>query len=241
MYTKMVDKYEVKKYIADLIGEEYIIPTIAVYNNFDEINFSKLPNKFVIKCTHDSGGLVICKDKKKFDIDSARNKINKSLKINYYRYGREWPYKNVKPRIIIEKYMEDKNDCELRDYKFYCFDGYVKALLVATNRQNETEELCFDYFDNKYKHMNLTNHWHPNAKVIPHKPKKFEDMLKLAQKLSKGIPHVRVDFYEVDGKIYFGELTFFDMAGFLKIHPDDWELEWGNLIKLPYKNMINKK
>ena len=128
--------------------------------------------------------------------------------------------------------MEDVNDKELRDYKFYCFDGYVKALMVATNRQSDTEELCFDYFDNKYNHLNLTNHWHPNAKIIPHKPNQFEQMIKLAEKLSKGFPHIRVDFYEVNNKIYFGELTFYDMSGYLIIHPDDWNLEWGNLIDL---------
>ena len=231
-YTTMVDKYEVKEYISKTIGKEYVIPTIGIYERFDDINFSKLPNRFVIKCTHDSGGLVICKDKTKFDIKSARKKISKSLKRNYYYIGREWPYKNVKPRILIEKYMEDKKDEELRDYKFYCFDGYVKALMVATNRQSDTEELCFDYFDNKYNHLNLTNHWHPNAKIIPHKPNQFEKMIKLAEKLSRGFPHIRVDFYEVNNKIYFGELTFYDMGGYLKIHPDDWNLEWGNLIDL---------
>ena len=240
-YTNMVDKYEVKKYIEKVIGKEYIIPTLGIYDKFDDIDFSKLPNQFVIKCTHDGGSIFICKNKKDFDIESARKKINKKLKMNYYYHEREWPYKNVKPRIIIEKYMEDKNDKELRDYKFYCFDGYVKALLVATNRQSETEELAFDYFDNKYNHLKLTNHWHPNAKTIPHKPKQFEKMVELASKLSKGFPHIRVDFYEVNGEIYFGELTFFDMGGTLKIHPDDWELEWGNLIKLPDKKINGKE
>lgn len=231
-YVNMVDKYEVKNYVANIIGEKYIIPTLGVYNNFDEIDFSKLPNQFVIKCTHDSGGLIICKDKSKFDKKEAKSKMNKSLKINYFYAGREWVYKNIQPRIIIEKYMEDKNDKELRDYKFYCFDGYVKAILVATNRQSDTEELCFDYFDNKYNHLNLTNHWHPNAKVLPHKPQNFDKMLEIASKLSKNIPHVRVDLYEVNNSIYFGELTFYDMGGYLKIHPDDWDLEWGQLIKL---------
>ena len=235
LYTDLVDKYEMKKYITNIIGEEYIIPTIGIYNKFSEIDFSELPKKFVIKCTHDSGGLVICYDKNTFDIKDARKKINRALKQNYYVKFREWPYKNVKPRIIIEKYMEDNEDLELRDYKFYCFDGYVKAIMVATNRQNKTEELCFDYFDSEYKHLNLTNHWHPNAKIKPHKPKQFEKMLELARKLSKGFPHIRIDFYEVNNHIYIGELTFFDMGGLLKIHPDDWETEWGNLIKLPDK------
>ena len=234
-YIKMVDKYEVKKYIADKIGEQYIIPTLGVWSRFEDIDFSKLPNQFVLKTTHDSGGVVICKDKENFNYVEAKHKLKKSLKRNYYYGSREWPYKNVVPMIIAEKYMEDNESNELRDYKFYCFDGYVKALLVATNRQSKTEELCFDYFDDNYNHLNLTNHWHPNAKVNPVKPKEFELMKKLAKKLSNGFPHVRVDFYEANGKIYFGELTFFDMGGFLKIHPDDWDKEWGSLIKLPNK------
>ena len=232
IYTTMVDKYEVKKYISNIIGSEYVIPNLGVYNNFDEINFDEMPNQFVIKCTHDSGGLVIVKDKEKFDKESAKKIINKSLKRNFYYFGREWPYKNVKPRIIIEKYMEDKNDKELRDYKFYCFNGKMKALLLTTNRQSKTEKLAFDYFDEKFNHLNLINYWHPNAKITPHKPINFEKMKELSEKISKGIPHVRVDFYEANGKIYFGELTFYAMSGFLKLYPNDWELEWGKLIDL---------
>ena len=235
-YTNMVDKYEVKKYIEKIIGKKYIIPTIGVYDKFEDIDFSKLPNEFVIKCTHDSGSSFICKDKKNFDIKKTRKIINKKMKKNYYYLGREWPYKNVKPRIIIEKYMEDKADKELRDYKFYCFDGLVKALLIITNRQSKNEEVAFDYFDDKYNHLNLTNYWHPNAKKIPHKPKQFEKMVELASKISKGFPHIRVDFYEANGEIYFGELTFFAMSGILKIYPTEWEMEWGNLIKLSNKN-----
>lgn len=131
--------------------------------------------------------------------------------------------------------MEDDSDKELRDYKFYCFDGYVKALLLATNRQGK-EGAFFDYFDSSFNHLKLTNHWHKNAPVSPHKPEHFDKMIELAKKLSTGIPHVRVDFYEANGKIYFGELTFFDMSGFLIIHPDTWEKEWGDLITLPSKS-----
>ena len=128
--------------------------------------------------------------------------------------------------------MEDDSTSELRDYKFYCFDGYVKALLVATNRQSKTEELCFDYFDGDYNHLNLTNHWHPHAKVLPQKPELFDEMKTIAQKLSKGKAHVRIDLYVVNGKIYFGEYTFFDAGGYLLIHPDHWEKEWGDLISM---------
>lgn len=232
IYTTMVDKYEVKKYVADSIGEEYIIPTLGIFDKWEEINFDELPNQFVIKCTHDSGGIAICKDKKNFDYKNAKKKINKSLKNNYYYSNREWPYKNVKPRIIIEKYMEDENDKELRDYKLYCFDGNVKATLLVTNRMSETQESCFDYFDENFNHLDIVNHWHPNSKILPHKPKNYEKMVELACKLSKNIPHVRVDFYEVNNQVFFGELTFFAMGGFLILSPDDWELEWGNLINL---------
>src|SRR5699024_8410056 len=135
IYTKMVDKYEVREYIANHIGEEYLIPLIGVYDSFEEINFNELPNQFVLKCTHDSGGLVICKDKSKLDIEAARKKINDSLKRNYYYLFREWPYKNVKPRVICEKYMVDEFEKELKDYKFFCFNGKPKALFVASDRE----------------------------------------------------------------------------------------------------------
>lgn len=234
LYTKLVDKYEVKKYVSSLIGEQYIIPTINVWDNFDDIDFDSLPDRFVLKCTHDCGSIVICKDKTSFNVEEAKAFITKKQKVNYFWGGREWPYKNVPPRIIAEQYMEDAADGELRDYKFYCFDGFVKALLLATNRQGKGGAF-FDYFDSNFNHLNLTNHWHKNAPEAPHKPKHFDEMLKLAQILSVGFPHVRVDFYEANGKVYFGELTFFDMSGFLIIHPDNWDNEWGNLIKLPKK------
>lgn len=239
-YTTMVDKYAVKKYVADKIGEQYIIPTLGVWERFADIDFDKLPYQFVLKCTHDSGGLVICRDKSKFDIEAARKKINRSLKRNYYYSSREWPYKNVKPRIIAEQYMEDKTDGELRDYKFYCFDGFIKALLLATSRQSEGGPY-FDYFDYNFNHLALTDHWHKNATKTPHKPSHFDEMVRLSKVLSKGIPHVRVDFYEANGHVYFGELTFYDMGGYSRIHPDEWEVEWGDLIKLPKKRGKNGK
>lgn len=232
IYTTMVDKYAAKKYVADLIGEEYIIPTLGVWNTPDEIDFESLPRQFVLKTTHDSGGIVICKDKSKLNFKDAKSKLWKSLKRDYYLVHREWPYKNVPKKIIGEKYMEDNDDKELRDYKFYCFNGKVQALLLATNRQSKEEPLCFDYYDNKFEHLNMKNHWHPNSRKKINKPQKFEEMVELASELSKGIPHIRVDFYEVNGKVYFGELTFFDMGGYLIIYPQDWDVEWGKLIDL---------
>lgn len=228
-YTKMVDKYEAKKYVSNIIGEEYIIPTIGIYENFDEINFDELPNKFVMKCTHDSGGIVICRDKKNFDINIAKKKINKCLKTNYYYPGREWPYKNVKPRIIIEKYMEEKNFTQLNDYKFMCFDGKVKCCFVCSERDNKNEGLAVTFFDENWEKMPFIRHYRNSSKKID-KPKKFDLMVKLAEKLSKTIPFVRVDFYEIGGKVYFGELTFYPGSGFEEFKPDEWDEKIGDWI-----------
>ena len=232
-YSDMVDKYEAKRYVADRIGEEYIIPTLGVWDSFDEIDFSSLPNQFVLKCTHDSGGLVICKDKANFDIDEARRKINRSLANDYYLWGREWPYKNVKHRIIAEKYMEDSKTSELRDYKIFTFDGVAKALFIAANRQ--TGKTTADYFDMDFKPLDFT--WgYPHSKVLPSKPDCFDEMIKVAECLAKGTAELRVDFYEVNGKAYFGEMTFFDGSGFDKFDPEEWDAKFGKLIKLPISN-----
>ena len=229
IYTTMVDKYTVKNYVANIIGKEYIIPTLGIYNNFDEIDFDKLPNQFVIKCTHDSGGLVICKDKKNFNIQNARKIINRSLKKNYFYNGREWPYKNVKPRVLIEKYMEDTYTKELRDYKFFCFNGIAKLMFVATDRSiNKTK---FDFYDLKFNKLPIKQHYPNNDKKIE-KPVNFDKMIILAEKLSKNIPHVRVDFYEINDKIFFGELTFYHFSGFVLFEPDEWDKKIGDMLDL---------
>ena len=229
-YTKMVDKYEVKEYVANIIGDDYIIPTLGVYDQFDDIDFDKLPQQFVIKCTHDSCGLAIVKDKSKMNVNEIRNKINKSLKNNYYYLGREWPYKNVKPRIIIEPYLEDKKTKELRDYKFFTFSGKVKLMYVASNRQGEGE-VCFDFYDNKFNHLDIIN-VHPLNPIMPEKPINFDKMIKLAEKLSKNMSHLRVDFYEVNGKMYFGELTFYHCCGFYPFTPEKWDKIIGDYLKI---------
>lgn len=231
-YTTMVDKYAVKKYVADIIGEEYIIPTIGVWNKPEDIEWEKLPNQFVLKCTHDSGGLVICRDKEKLDIQSAMNKLRKSLKNNYYKAGREWPYKNVTRRIIAEKYMEDKSLGELPDYKFFCFDGVVKALFIGTERG--TGDVKFDYYDADFNHLDIVQLHPMSGKDLP-KPQHFDKMKELASKLSKGLPQVRVDFYNINGDIYFGELTFFHHGGVIPFHPESWDYTFGSWIKLPNK------
>lgn len=231
VYTEMVDKYTAKEYVAKIIGGEYIIPTLGVWDKFDDIDFDSLPQQFVLKCTHDSGGLVICRDKSRLDKAAAKKKIEKSLGTNYYLSGREWPYKNVKPRIIAEAYMQDTATAELRDYKFFCFDGRVKALFIATERA-AAAETKFDFFDENFNHLPFTN-GHPNAETMPAKPQRFEEMKALAAKLSAGIPHLRVDFYEVDGKIYFGELTFSHWGGMMPFEPEEWDYTFGSWITLP--------
>lgn len=232
LYTKLVDKYEVREYIVNSIGEEYLIPLIGVWDDFDDIDFGALPNKFVLKCTHDSGGIVICEDKTKFDIYKTRKKIKKCLSYNYYWHGREWSYKNIKPRIIIEQYMSDEDEDELKDYKFFCFDGVPKAMYVATDRNKKDEETKFDFFDMDFNHMPFTN-GHPNAKVQIKSPDTFEKMKELASRLSKGIPQVRVDFYSINGRIYFGELTLSHWSGFTPFEPEEWDYKFGEWIHLP--------
>ncbi len=233
-YSMMVDKCEVKKYVANLIGEEYIIPTLGVWNSFDEIDFDALPNQFVLKCTHDSGGLVICTDKASFDIEAAKKKIEGSMKAKYYYHGREWPYKSVKPRIIAEQFMEDSTTKDLRDYKFFAFKGEAKLLFIATERQEKDSETKFDFFDMEFNHLDFRN-GHPNADVTPTKPQNFDKMKELTEKLSVGIPHVRVDFYDVNGKVYFGELTFSHWSGLMPFEPHEWDEILGSWITLPEK------
>lgn len=234
-YTKMVDKYEAKKYVADIIGEEYIIPTLGVWDTVDDIDFDALPKQFVLKCTHDSGGLVICKDKAELDIEETKNTLNHFLHRNFYSIHREWPYKNVKPRIIAEKYMEDESGYELKDYKFFCFNGKVNAMFIATDRNAETET-CFDFFDCNFNHMPVIN-GHPNTKKEIKKPLGFEKMIELAEKLSSGIPQVRIDFYDINGNIYFGEITFFHWSGLKKFEPEKYDKIFGDWITLPNKTI----
>lgn len=232
IYNIMVDKCEAKKYVAERIGEEYIIPTLGVWDRFEDISFDSLPEKFVLKCTHDSGGLVICRNKALFDIEAAKKIINRSMKRNYYFQSREWPYKDVRPRIIAEQYMEDASTAELRDYKIFCFDGVAKALFVASERQDKEKETKFDFFDTHYNHLPFIN-GHPNAVITPSKPKTLELMLKLAEKLSEGYPHIRVDFYEVNGRTYFGELTLSHWSGFTPFEPPEWDRIFGDWLVLP--------
>lgn len=236
-YIKMVDKYEVKEYVASKIGEEYIIPTIGVWDSFDDIDFASLPKQFVLKCTHDSEGIVIVKNKEKLDIKEARKKINRALKQNFYYIGREWPYKDIKPRIIAEQYMEDYVDGELKDYKFFCFDGEPKLMYIASGRA--ANQLKFDYFDLNFKHLDIIQKY-PNSSMELKKPKNFDKMIELSRKLSKKFVHIRVDFYEVNGKLYFGELTFYHLSGFVPFKDEKWDYIIGEWLELPNRGGLNE-
>ena len=239
-YVQMVDKIEVKKYVADRIGEEYIIPTIGVWDDPEDIDFDALPDRFALKCNHNSGvGMVICKDKSGLDIKKVREGLKRGLAQDYYLANREWPYKDVKRRILAEQFMEDEKTSELRDYKFFCFNGEAKMLFVASDRQKEGEETKFDFFDMDYNLLPFTN-GHPNSKVQPEKPECFDKMKELAEKLSEGIPQLRVDFYEVNGRIYFGELTFFHWSGMKPFEPEEWDYKIGEWVKLPCKQSQKK-
>ena len=231
-YTRMVDKYEAKGYIAEKIGPQYVIPTYGVWDSFDEINFDALPDRFIMKTTHDSGTFMICTDKKTFDKAAAKEKMEKSLRRKYYLIAREWPYKNVHPRIICEKLLENGNGSPLSDYKFYCFDGEVRMLHVTFGR-GTADGLSMNYYDRDLNLMPYDHYHYPryNGKFTP--PVQYEKMVELASVLSKGIPHVRVDFYEVNGEIYLGELTFFTDGGFGTFKSREFDEMIGSWIKLP--------
>ena len=205
----MVDKYKVLDYIARMLGEEYLIPLLGVWDDPEDIDFNALLNQFVLKCNHNSG-LGMC----------------------VYLTGREWPYKDVPRKIIAEKYMEDASG-DLKDYKFYCFDGVMKFVMINSDR-NSDKPTRADYFDRDFNWMDFT--WgYSHAEIHPEKPEQFEKMVAIAEKLAKGLPHIRVDLYDCNGKIYFGELTFFDGSGFDKIEPIEWDYKIGDRLHLPRK------
>ena len=236
LWTQLVDKYRVKELVRESIGEEYVVPCYGVWNRAEDIDWDKLPDKFVLKTNHDSGnnGVFICRDKAKIDKVQWTKKINASLERDTSIQGREWPYRDVKRCVFAEKFLEDATG-ELRDYKFFCFDGKVKYLFIATERQSGGE-VKFNYFDADFNDLGIVQH-HPLSDKKIEKPDTFEQMKELAAKLSKGLPEVRVDLYEVDGKIYFGEYTFFHHGGVVPFHPDKWDIVFGQNIILPKRNV----
>lgn len=232
MYSTMVDKYEAKKYVAERIGDEYIIPTYGIWDRFDEISFANLPKQYVLKCTHDSGGLAIVRNADNVNFQAVKKKINKSLRTNFYMQNREWPYKNVTPRIIAEKYMENDDGQPLRDYKFYCFDGEPKFLYISEGMENHaTAKISFLSCDWKFASYERSDY--QSFKELPPKPTQFEKMKAIASKLSLGIPFLRVDLYEINGHIYFSELTFSPCGGFMPFKNAAHDYDIGSMLSLP--------
>lgn len=234
-YSILVDKYTVRNYIADRLGEEYLIPLLGVYQNFSEINFSTLPKRFVLKPTHTSGDVYICKNKDELDFEELEKIIDKWMRKDYFWLHREWPYKNVKPKIICEEYMIDNYNKDLIDYKFMCFNGEVKCVFVCQDR-NSSEGLKIDIYNKEWDLLPFQRPSHPNSNKKLEKPKNYKKMIEFAEILSKGFYFLRVDFYEINQKIYFGELTFYPGAGFEEFSPEDSNLLLGEWINIPVIN-----
>ena len=234
-YTMMVDKYLVKNYISEIIGQKYVVPLLGVWNSPEEIDFSMLPEQFVLKCNHNSQkGIVICKDNAKLDMKRARADLRKAMGQDYYLSGgHEWPYKNVPRKIIAEKYISNDNNTELMDYKLMCFNGKCKCCFVCTDRYiAKAGGLKVTFFDRDWNQMPFERHY-PASKVPIPRPSQYEEMIHLAEMLSENIPFVRVDFYVANQEIYFGELTFYPGSGFEEFNPDEWDTILGSWLVLP--------
>lgn len=227
-YTKLVDKYEVRSVIKELLGDGYMFPVLGVWERYDDIDFASLPNQFVLKCTHDSQSVKIVGDKNKIDHKEFRKFYNGRLKINPFNMGREYPYKNVRPRIIAEKLMVAEGG--INDYKFFCFDGKPVIMFIATERASGDTK--FDFFDMDFNHLDIVNIHPQSDKGEIEKPVCFEEMKQIAAKCSQGMKFVRIDLYEIDGKVYFGEYTFFHGGAFWPMKPEHWEKDLGDLIKI---------
>ena len=233
IYHKMVDKYEMKDYVSQLVGSEYIIPTLGIYDRFEDIDFSILPNEFVMKTTHDSHSVILCKNKETFDYASAKRKLNNSLKRDYYCYSREWPYKGLKRRIIIEPYLKDNTHGDfLRDYKFFCFNGDPQFMYITSERGAE-KGLVEDFFYIDGRPCEFYKKGENVSVELPQLPSQLSKMIEFSKVLSKNTYHLRVDFYEVNSSVYVGELTFFDGGGFAEFVPDIYNLKIGDMIHLP--------
>ena len=230
-YTVMVDKIESKKWVANRIGGSHIIPTLGVWNKAEDIDFNSLPNQFVLKTNHDSGGIVICKNKSKLDIKRTREKLNKSLKINFSVVGREWPYKNVPRKIFAEKYMVDESGQELKDYKIFCFNANPEFIQVDFDRFADSGHKR-NLYTPDWNLLNFEYGYKSDSSIKIERPDNLEEMLFFASKLSEGQTFLRVDFYSIQGKTYFGELTFFPGSGFERFSQPNKDNEYGNLIDI---------
>lgn len=224
IYTRLADKYLVREYVREKIGEKYLIKLLGVYEKAEDINYDNLPNKFVLKCNHDSGSVIICKDKYIFDKKIANKKLNYFLKRNFYYMTREWHYKNIKPLIICEELLSDKHS-ELCDYKFHCFDGKIEMIQVANNSHTGNNMYDVDW---KLLPFNYLRDNHGDLK----QPKNLDEMKKIAEKLAQEFNYIRVDLYNLNGKIYFGEMTFTPNAGFGKFSPEKYDYYYGEKINV---------
>lgn len=237
IYTKWADKYEVRDYVAKILGEEYLIPLLGVWDRAEDIDFEKLPGQFVLKCTHDSASVCICHDKASFDTEAAKEKLQRALSVNYFYPSREWPYKNIRPRIIAEQYMTDESGTELKDYKIYTFGGEPYLIQVDFDRfchhRRNLYTTDWQYIDEQIEYPK-----DPSVQIA--RPKKLEEMLLCAKKLAAGTSSLRVDFYSVRGKIYFGEITFYQEAGFAHFEHRAYAEKLGGLIVLPDKSAGGK-
>lgn len=233
---KCADKYKVREFIMERIGSSYLNELYGVYNSVREIDIKKLPNSFVLKATHGSGDNIICKDKNRLNWSKCKRKMERWLKKNIYWRTREWVYKDIKPRIICEKLLEDDNQKDgLTDYKFYCFHGEPKYCQVIKDRSAGG---TIDFFDTDWNHMEFTGLQNlPNSQTPIPRPEKLEEMLDISKKLSEPFPFVRVDLYYVNKKIYFGELTFFPKSGFGSFYPPKWNKKIGDLLELPTEHI----
>lgn len=235
LMKQCADKYEVRKFVKERIGEKYLNDCIGIWNNINDIDFNKLPNKFVLKPTNGSGDVVICDNKNDFDWNVAKTKLYQNRRKHFSSKTREWAYYDLPYRIIGERYIESSDEYQIKDYKFFCFNGEPKFLFVASERG--TENLKFDFFDLNWNWLPVTNNHNHNPNQD--KPQHFEEMLMICRKLSKEFPHVRVDLYEEEGKIYFGELTFYHFGGFTKFEPEEWDYKFGEYFKID--NIKNRR
>ena len=230
-YRDMADKATVKDYISQKIGNSYIVPTIGVFESFDDIDFESLPNSFVLKCTHDSGGLVICYDKASFNKEAAKKTLNRFLKRDYYSQWREWQYKDIPKRIIAEEYIAS-DDNGLTDYKIHCFNGEPKLILVCKDRFSRSG-LTEDFFNENWEHLDVRRPDYPNASSSISRPELLDEIMELSRILAGDIPFVRIDWYIVNEKILFSEITFYPASGLTAFVPESWDDEFGKWLSLP--------
>ena len=231
-YTVMVDKYLVRDYIAKKLGEQYLIPLLGVWDDPEEIDFDSLPEQFVLKCNHNSGlGMCICKDKSKLDVEKVKRKLRKGLQQDYYMTCREWPYKDVPRKIICEQFMTD-GGAELADFKVHNFNGEPRFILVCRDRF-QSSGLTEDFYSPQWERLPLKRPGIPNAQQPLPRPEELDEILELSRILAKELPFARTDFYIIDHKVYFGEITFFPASGMAAFEPESWDETFGSWLELP--------